>query len=85
MDAEHEFTIGGSRYRGSHRIVEELLAQEEPETIQKYAVEVGGRSFPVKQAVASGLGAPRASFQTQEAFRVLRRLGFEPTEVSKGG
>jgi len=77
---EHEFTIGGTRHRATRQLVEERLASVQPERIRKYFVEVGGRRYPVKQAVSVGLGVPRASFQSQEAFRILRTLGFNPAE-----
>lgn len=80
MGSELEITIGGARCCVSREQVEGRLAGEQPEPLRKYGVEIGGRRFPVKQAVAVGLNVPRASFQTQEAFRALRRLGFEPTE-----
>lgn len=74
------FTVGGVHYRASRRMFEERLAEVMPEATKKYSVEIKGQRYPIKQAVAVGLGAPRAGFQTQEAFRVLRRLGFKPIE-----
>jgi 5-methylcytosine-specific restriction enzyme B len=75
-----QFTVGGVSYAVNRELFEERLNISEPEPIRKYSVEVSGRAFPVKQAVALGLKAPKAGFQTQEAFRVLRRLGFDPLE-----
>lgn len=82
MDTSREFIIRGRRYAASRRSVEERLAREEPEAVRKYSVEIGGRRFPLKQAMAVGLGLPRVSFTSQDAFRVLQRLGFEPIEES---
>jgi 5-methylcytosine-specific restriction protein B len=78
MRRRPELIVGGTRYSSSRQQFEERLAREEPEIIRTYGVEVGGRRFPIKQAVATGLDIPRASFQSQEAFRVLRQLGFTP-------
>lgn len=80
MDEEQTFTIGGARRSSSRRAFEARLNSVHPEVITKYFVEVADRRFPVKQAVAEGLGLLRADFQTQEALRVLRRLGYKPRE-----
>lgn len=76
MDDQHEFTIGGTRYQTSRRAFTERLVHVAPEPIAKYSVEIGARRYPVKQAVGEGLDAPRLEFTTQEAVRVLRKLGF---------
>ena len=60
MDEGPEFVIGGNRMRISRQIFEGRLAEAVPEAIQKYAVRIGDRRFPVKQAVAVGLGVLRA-------------------------
>jgi hypothetical protein len=54
----------------------------QPESIRKYFVEIGGRKFPVKQAVSVGVGAPRASFGTEAAIHALTRLGYKTQETS---
>lgn len=82
MDEEHEFTLGGTRYRATRQQVADRLAGVLPERIRTYSVEIGDQFYPVKQAVAVGLGASRASFQSQEAYRILRTLGFEPLEIT---
>lgn len=80
MDEEREFVVGGARLRVSRQLFEDRLAGIEPEPVRKYGVVIAGRRYPIKHAVSIGLGIPRAGFQTQEAFRVLRRLGYDPTE-----
>jgi hypothetical protein len=82
MDEQHEVTLGGTRHRVTRRLIENRLADREPERIRKYFVEIGDRRFPVKQVIAVGLGVSRAGFQSQEAYRILRTLGFEPREES---
>jgi 5-methylcytosine-specific restriction protein B len=81
MHVEQEFTLGGQRRCVSRTTLEQRLAREQPEAITKYVVEIGGRRFPVKQAVAVGVGIPVASFTTHQAFRLLQKLGYEPTHV----
>lgn len=80
VDVGHEFTIGGTRHQATRRLIEERLSNVQPESIRKYFVEIGGHRYPVKQAIAVGLGVSRAGFQSQEAYRILRTLGFNPTE-----
>lgn len=81
MDDEQEFTLGRTRYRTTPRQVIERLSGVEPEPIRKYAVEIGRHRYPVKQALAEGIGIDRAGFTSQDAYRILRNLGFEPAEA----
>lgn len=83
MDERREFTLGGIRYCTTRRQMAEQLVGIAPERIRTYYVEIGGLRYPVKQAVAVGLGADRAAFQSQEAYRVLRVLGFEPAAEAR--
>lgn len=60
--------------------VERVLAGVEPEPVQTHWVEVGGRKFPPKQALAEvarakGVPLSRLEFTTMRARSVLRRLG----------
>jgi 5-methylcytosine-specific restriction enzyme B len=80
MADEMDFTVGGAVVRISRRAFEARLAGVVPESVRKYVVEIAGTRYPVKQAVSIGLGLPRASFQSQEAYRILRKLGFHPEE-----
>ncbi len=61
--------------------VERVLAGVEPEPVQIHWVEVGGRKFPPKQAlaeVARAKGVPlhRLDFQTMSAVAFFKKLGF---------
>lgn len=75
------FTIGGYEFSLSAEDVERKLRGVEPEEIQQVYVEVSGRRFPVKQALAVSAGLIRSGFTTQNAVRVLRKLGFKLGEV----
>jgi 5-methylcytosine-specific restriction protein B len=80
MVEERTFTIAGKDHRIDRPGFEARLALATPERVtrmNKYFVTVGGRRFPIKQAVAVGLGIPRAVFQSQQAFSVLEKLGYE--------
>lgn len=47
-----------------------------PDPITDHFVVVGGRRFPPKQVLALATRLDRADFNTHQARRVLRRLGF---------
>jgi hypothetical protein len=72
-----EFTIGGEKLSLEAEDVERKLKGVEPEAIQKLYVIVNGTRYPVKQALAASAGLIRAGFTTHQAFRVLRKLGFQ--------
>lgn len=78
----YRFTLGGLRYETTREAFERRLTGVAPETIHKYWVEIGGRRFPVKQAVSVGLSAERASFSSGQAIGILRKLGFHPHDTS---
>jgi hypothetical protein len=54
-----------------------------PELIQKHLVELLGTEYPPKQIFAQVTGRSRISFTTQEALRVLTKLGFICREVGQ--
>jgi hypothetical protein len=68
--------LGGIEYPLDRKSFEARLTSVQPEAIHKYFVEIGGRKFPVKQAVSVGLDAPRAGFRTDAAIRALTKLGY---------
>ncbi len=74
-----EFTLRGRTYTTTAESVEEAMASVEPQGPAKYRVEVGGRSFPIKQVLATMTGLASIAFTTQDAYRVLARLGFAVT------
>ncbi len=76
-----DFTIGGETFSLEAKDVEKKLKGVEPEAIQQVYVVVSGVRYPVKQALAVSAGLIRAGFTTHQAFRVLRKLGFQLGEV----
>lgn len=70
------FTVGGHVYDLTRERVELAMSGVPPETIQKHLVEMLGSVFPPKQVFAHATGRDRSTFTTQEAQRVLQRLGF---------
>lgn len=77
----YTFTIGGEEFSLSADEVERKLKGVEPEQIQQVYVEVSGKKYPVKQALGVSAGMIRSSFTTQNAVRVLRKLGFKFGEI----
>jgi hypothetical protein len=77
-----EIRLGGVAYPISRKLFEERISKAQPESIRKYFVEIGGRNFPVKQAVSVGFEAPRASFSSEGAIHALTKLGYQTREAS---
>jgi 5-methylcytosine-specific restriction enzyme B len=75
------FTIGGQQVMLSPEDVERKLKGVDPEEIQQVYVEVAGRRYPAKQALAESAGLMRSGFTTQMAVRVLRKLGYRLGEI----
>ena len=74
--------VGGRDFNQRRVDVEQAMRGIDPESIQKYAVEVNGLNYPPKQVLATVTGWERTTFTTMEAQRVLRKLGFESYSVS---
>jgi 5-methylcytosine-specific restriction protein B len=77
-----EIRLGGVGYPIDRELFEARLATAQPEAIHKYFVQIGGRKFPVKQALSVGVGAPRASFGTEAAIHALTKLGYQTKEIA---
>jgi hypothetical protein len=77
-DQKHRFGVGGEIISISKKGAEyKLNTIKEREEIRKYYVKYDGREFPIKQALnAVAPNLMRAGFNTTDAVRVFRRLGF---------
>jgi hypothetical protein len=71
------FTISGKHFNLSRDQVEKALSGVRPEPTKLHAVQVGRHLFPVKQALSQVTGLDRLDFQSMDARRVFRRLGFK--------
>ena len=71
------FTLGGRTYSVSMKDVLAALRSVEPEPIRRYYVIVDGKMYPIKQVVSVALNIPRIAFTSMDAYRILRKLGFE--------
>lgn len=72
-----KFVIGGRSLETNFAAVVSSVEAMEPDSIRKHQVEVGGVQFPPKQVLGAVSGWDRQSFTTQEARRVLEKLGFK--------
>lgn len=77
MDERIEFTLNGEHRVLSRADVERCGAVLEPRTIQKYAVRVAGKMFPVRQIFGAATGIDGDEFTSQTARRHLAALGLE--------
>jgi 5-methylcytosine-specific restriction protein B len=71
------FTVSGRHFSLSRDQVEKALAGIKPEQTKRHAVQIGRDIFPVKQALSQVTGLDRLDFQSMDARRVFRRLGFK--------
>ncbi|MCR4403354.1 MAG: hypothetical protein NUW12_11385 [Firmicutes bacterium] len=71
-----QFVIRGTVFNLSMADVEEKLEYVEPEGKSKYLVRVNGKAYPIKQVISQVTGLPPIGFTSQDAYRILSRLGF---------
>lgn len=69
--------IAGKSVTLSKEMVERTMREATPEPIKKWWVSIGGVHFPIKQVLSAVIGLPTAAFISTDAYRVLRRLGFD--------
>lgn len=78
-----DFTLRGKSFSLTDEKVIEAMHDVPAEKINRYVVKIGDRIYPPKQVLARVTGLPAIAFTTQDAYRVLERLGF--SVVSNGG
>lgn len=79
-----EFTIAGQRVALTRGSVAEALRGVTPEPIQKHAVDVEGRLYPVVQALEVASGVPRGDTRSATAQRTFMTLGMRLVQVAPG-
>jgi hypothetical protein len=72
---EFDFTLNGQRHTLSREKVIAALRNQLPGRIQVHAVDVDGRYFPVKQALAQALQIPKSEFISTRAVELLKKAG----------
>ncbi len=76
-----KFTIGKRVVHWDEDMVSAAMAEVEPEEPRNHAVHINSAWYPPKQVIAVLTGWDRMSYSTQEATRVLSRLGFRCSRV----
>jgi len=74
-----EFRVGGETRRLSATAVRSALKGEQLGPIRLHAVEVDGVLYPIKEAFAKVTGLDLLDFNTNQARRIFRKLGFPVT------
>ncbi len=71
------FILGGRVFDLERDDVLKAVKGKEAGPIRKYAVKLHGRAYPIKQVYGLATGLPNAEFTAHDAYRVLKKLGFE--------
>ena len=71
-----KFILRGSTFEFEPKDVHNAVKGKEPEKIQKYAIKLGSKEFPIKQVVRLLTKLDSAEFTAHDAYRVLRKIGF---------
>lgn len=77
-----KITLAGRTYEITREDFE-AVADEEPSRIQRYAIVIGGRQYPLKQTAARALGVPPVAFTSQQAYRWAVNLGFDVADLGR--
>ncbi|MCL5116955.1 MAG: hypothetical protein M1272_07380 [Firmicutes bacterium] len=78
------FTLRGKSFSLTYEQVVSVMRSVPADEINRYCVEVGDRIYPPKQVLARSTGLPPIAFTTQDAYRILNRLGFSVARVEEG-
>ena len=71
-----KFTLRAQTFELSRDAVEDAVHGMVPDSLVKYAVKIHGKWYPPKQVLAAATGLPVVAFTTQDAYRIIHRLGF---------
>ena len=75
--------VKGKIYYTDRNEVENKLFNIGPEAGGKYFVKILDKQYPIKQVVGKAFSLSRAEFITQEAYRILKNLGFEILNIEE--
>lgn len=76
-----EITVRRGKLRLTTEEVVAKLKNINPEPTRALVVDVGGVSYPVKQAFSAVTGLDRADFGSHQARNVFLRLGFTVSRI----
>ncbi len=72
-----DFTFCGQSFEISPKSISEKLKGVKPRAVQKYYIVVGKVEYPIKQVLSEVTEIPPMGFTSQDAYRILNRLGIE--------
>lgn len=75
------FTVKGREFDISKEQIIKAVKEEEPRSITKYYVEIGGIRYPIKQVVELVTGLHPIDFTSMYANDILSKLGFDVKAV----
>ena len=71
------FILRGTAYNIKKEDVAEAMKDVQPKASKKYYIRINNQEYPIKQALSTVVGIPSASFTSQDAYRILDKLGFK--------
>ena len=71
-----QFVLRGQKFELTPEGVAESVEGMTPQPFTRYAVYIDGIWYPPKQVLAAATELPVAAFTTQDAYRIMHRLGF---------
>ena len=74
-------TIAGQSVTLDRQQVVESLRNVAPGRVQTHAVEIEGQRYPVKQAFAFVTGLDPLDFNTEQARRAFKKIGFQVVRI----
>jgi hypothetical protein len=72
-----KFTLRGRAFEKRKEDVSKAAKGLNPGRIQKYSTVVNGTRFPIRQLVTALTGVPTIEITSQDAYRILQKLGLE--------
>lgn len=71
------FTLRGRQFEKRREDIQKVARGLTPGRVQKYSTVVGGVRYPIRQLVSALTGVPAIEITSQDAYRILQKLGAE--------
>lgn len=72
-----KFTLRGRQFEKRSEDIQRVAKSLTPGRIQKYSTIVNGTQYPIRQLVSALTGVPAIEITSQDAYRILQKLGAE--------
>lgn len=70
------FILRGKSFNLEKETIYKATKGKEPGSIRKYAINLNGTEYPIKQVMGLATNLSPADFTAHDAYRILRKLGF---------